>query len=338
MDHGGGERPHDPGTAAIRPAPSFGGRLVDQILRRRYIIYILFIAAIMAWRLAPQMTSVIKKVPGIGKASGGAIVIAGSDSAPGFLVETVAQFMSEYPKVSVELAGGGTIQALENLLNRHAQIAVLSRAPSDREVQAAKAHGDSLVFFPVALGGIAILASRATGIEQMTLDEVKTLIARGPAEAFPGRGLERFYGPSPNSGLWEALLERLGLPLSLAPSYAPLETGGQVLEALRQDPKGIGFTSTLTYELPADESLVREVALTADGGGPRSPSKANLVDGSYPLFHHLYLCTLSGSVALASGFVTYYTQPTGQRWVAKRGFLPARLPSREIRLTGGSTS
>jgi phosphate transport system substrate-binding protein len=329
---------NEPAGTARNPSPSFGGWLVDEILRRRYIVYILFIGAIMWWRLAPQMTSVIKKVPGIGKASGGSIVIAGTDGAPAFLVETVAQFMAEYPKVSITLSGGGTVQALENILNKRAQIAALSRAPSEREMRIAGEHGDSLVYFPVALGGIAILAPRASGIEQITLAELRSLLTSGPAAAFPGRRIERFYGPNPNGGLWESLVERLGMPQEMVPSYVPLETGSQVLEALRQDPNGIGFASTLTYELPAQEALLREVAVVNEGTGPRLPTKANLVDGSYPLFHHLYFCTVSGGEAVAAGFVTYYTQPTGQRWVARRGFLPARLPSREIRLTGGSTS
>ncbi len=330
----------DRGTAGGRahPGPTFGRWLVDQILGRRYVIYVLFIAGIIGWRLAPQLSNVIKKVPGIGKASGGALVISGTDSAPGFVVETVAQFTSEYPKVTVELGGGGTLTALENLLNKRADIAVLSRPPTDREARIAGERGDSLVYFPVALGGIALLAPTASGIEAITLGELRALLANGPAAAFPGRRIERFYGLSPNSGLWEALLARLGMPASLAPTYVPLETGEQVVSALRQDPAGIGFTSTLTYELAATGGGVREVAVTTEGIGARLPTKGNIVDGSYPIFHNIYLCTISGGEAIASGFVTYYTQPTGQKWVARRGFLPARLPSRVVQLSGGSTS
>ena len=321
-----------------RRSPSFGERLIDQILRRRFLIYVLFIAGIVAWKLAPQMANVVKKVPGIGKAAGRALVISGSDSAPQFVVETVAQFTSEYPKVSVELGGGGTLQALENLLNKRADVAVLCRPPTDREMRIAGERGDSLVYFPVALGGIAVLAPRAAGIDAITLGELRALVSSGPAAAFPGRRIERFYGPSPNSGLWEALLARLGMPTSLAPAYVPLETGEQVVSALRQDAGGIGFTSTLTYTLATADESVREVAVTIEGIGARLPTKGNIVDGSYPIFHHIYLCTISGGGALASGFVTYYTQPTGQKWVARRGFLPARLPSRVVQLSGGSTS
>ncbi len=334
------ERDFDRGPTGVRPhpGPGFGRWLVDQILGRRYIIYVLFIAGIIGWRLAPQLSNVVKKVPGIGKASGGAIVISGTDSAPEFVVETVAQFTSEYPKVTVEIGGGGTLTALENLLNRRADIAVLSRPPTEREARIAGERGDSLVCFPVALGGIAFLAPAAAGIEAVTLGELRALLASGPAAAFPGRRVERLYGPNPNSGLWEALLARLGMPPTLAPAYVPLETGEQVVSALRQDPGGIGFTSTLTYELAAEGEAVREVAVTTDGIGARLPTKGNIVDGSYPIFHNIYLCTISGGEALASGFVTYYTQPTGQKWVARRGFLPARLPSRVVQLSGGSTS
>jgi phosphate transport system substrate-binding protein len=335
MEHG-----IDQGPTGVRPhpGPGFGRWLVDQILAKRYVLYVLFIAGIVAWRLAPQMANVIKKVPGIGKASGGALVISGVDSAPNFVVETVAQFTSEYPKVSVEMAGGGTLAALENLLNRRANVAVLSRPPTEREARIAGERGDSLAYFPVALGGIALLAPTASSVQAITVGELRALVTGGPAAALPGKGVERFYGLSPNSGLWEALLARLELSPSLPPTYIPLESGEQVLSALRQDPGGIGFASTLTYDIEAAPGGVREVPLTTEGVGTRLPTKGNIVDGTYPIFHNIYLCTLSGGEAIASGFVTYYTQPTGQKWVARRGFLPARLPSRVIQVSGGSAS
>lgn len=322
-----------------RGGGSAWGFVVDQILKRRYLIYAIFLVGIVAWRLLPALTPAIKKVPGIGVAAGGErIMISGTDNAPALLMQAVVQFRSDYPKVDVELSGGGTVTALEDLLNKRAEVAALSRPPTAREQEIAVARKDSLVTFAVALGGIAILAPRASGIESLTLDDLRSFVTGAPNALMRDRGIARFYGTEPNSGLWEALLVRLGYEQPFQPRYIPLATGQLVLEAVRQDPNSIGFASDLTFELPADDAGVREVRVGEDAASATLPTKSNIVSGSYPLYHNLYLCTSVRGAVVANGFVTYYTQPTGQKWVAKRGFLPARLPAREIRLTGGAAS
>jgi phosphate transport system substrate-binding protein len=330
------------GGAGNRERPGAGsawGAIVDQILKRRLFIYAIFLAGIVAWRLWPTVTPAIRKVPGIGEnADGERIVISGTDNAPALLMQAVVQFQSDYPKVNVQLEGGGTVHALEDLLNKRAAIGALSRPPTAEEQQIAVARKDSLVSLAVALGGIAVLVPRSSGIESMTLEEVRSLIAGAPAASLQERGITRLYGPDPNSGLWEALLTRLGYEQVFQPRYIPLATGQLVIEALRQDANAIGFASDLTYELPADDPGVRVVPISAQGADAVAPTKANIVEGTYPLYHNLYLCTTVRGDVVANGFVTYYTQPTGQRWVAKRGFLPARLPAREIRLTGAAAS
>ncbi len=320
-------------------AGSAWGFVIDQILRRRYIIYAVFLVGLVAWRLLPAITNTIRKVPGLGEGAGGErIVISGTDNAPALLMQAVVQFQSDYPKVDVQLSGGGTVTALEDLLNRRAEVAALSRPPTAREQQIAVARKDSLVSLAVALGGIAILAPRARGIEALTLDDLRSFVAGAPSALLQEKGIARLYGTEPNSGLWEALLTSLGYEQVFQPRYIPLATGQLVLEAVRQDPNSIGFASNLTYDLPDGDAVVRELRVGTDGSNATLPTKSNIVGGSYPLYHNLYLCTSVHGAVVANGFVTYYTQPTGQRWVAKRGFLPARLPAREIRLTGEAAS
>lgn len=314
--------------------PPFGRQFVDQVIKRRFFIYVLFVGGLVIWKFWPTLTPVIRKVPGIGVENGG-IVISGTDNAPDLIMQSVVQFQSDYPKVDVRLEGGGTVQALEDLLNKRAAVAALSRPPTSREQEIAVQRSDSLIYFPIALGGIAILAPRTSALDALSLADLRALLAGAPSEALQSRGIVRLYGPEPNSGLWEALIERLGVK-GVPPRYIPLATGALVLEAVRQDPASIGFASDLTYELPADDQTLVELKIGEVASSALPPTKAHIVDGGYPLYHHLYLCTTSGGNVLAGGFVTYYMQPTGQRWVAKRGFLPARLPAREIRLSGSA--
>lgn len=323
---------------APHPPPSATARVVDALVRHRAFIYVFFIAAIAIWKFWPAMSTTMKRLDGVAKSSDGQIVLSGTDNAPGFSIETIAQFKSEYPKVDMSMSGGGTITALEDLLNGRADVAVLSRAPTPREEEIALGRGDSLLVFPVALGGISILAHRSGGPATLSIEQLKSLVERGLGDATLAGRTFRVYGPDPNGGLWQALLARLDVQTALQPVYTPLLDGEAVLAAVRSDPAAIGFASDLTYDLAADDPEVAEVALVAEAGTSWTPTKANLVSGSYPLFHYVYMCTTARRGPLAAGFVTYYSQSTGQKWVARRGFVPARLPVREIRLTGGPTA
>ncbi len=320
------------------PPPSAMARILDAVVRRRAFLYIIFIAAIAVWKLWPTMATTMKKLDGVGKASNGQIILSGADNAPGLVIETIAQFKTEYPKIDMSMTGGGTITALEDLLNGRADVAVLSRAPTAREEEIALGHGDSLLVFPVALGGISILAHRTGGPATLSIDQLKQLIERGLGDATIAGRTFRVYGPDPNGGLWHALLARLDVETALQPVYTPVLDGEAVLAAVRNDPASIGFASDLTFELGENDPDVTEVALVIDAGTSLAPTKSNIVSGTYPLFHYVYMCTTARRGPLAAGFVTYYSQSTGQKWVARRGFMPARLPVREIHLTGGTAS
>jgi len=320
------------------PPPSAAARILDALVRRRAFIYIVFIAAIAIWKFWPTMSTTMKRLEGVGKTSDGQIILSGIDNAPGFVIETVAQFKTQYPKIEMTMTAGGTITALEDLLNGRADVAILSRAPTAREEEIAIGHGDSLLVFPVALGGISILANRSGGLATLSVEQLKALLERGLGDAVLAGRTFRVYGPDPNGGLWQALLARLDVQTTLQPVYTPLIDGDAVLAAVRNDPSAIGFASDLTFELAENDPDVAEVALVVDAGTSWAPTKANIVSGSYPLFHYVYMVTTARRGPLAAGFVTYYSQSTGQKWVARRGFMPARLPVREIHLTGGTAS
>ena len=152
---------------------------IDHLLRRRAFLYIVFIVAIAAWKLWPTLQSQVKTVKNVEKASEGTIIITGSDNAPGLVRETIAQFSSDYPKIEMSMSGGGTIAALEDLLNRRADVAILSRPPSPREIEIASEHGDSLLYFPVALGGISLLSNRSSGIASVSVDHLRHVVEGG---------------------------------------------------------------------------------------------------------------------------------------------------------------
>ena len=65
---------------------------------------------------------------------------------------------------------------------------------------------------------------------------------------------------------------------------------------------------------------------TKPGGTAVAPSKACVIDGSYPLARPLYLYTATPPAAHVSAFLNWVSSPDGQAIVSELGFVPPRQP------------
>ncbi|MBU0743471.1 substrate-binding domain-containing protein, partial [bacterium] len=133
------------------------------------------------------------------------LVVAGRDLAPG-LVDVLADgYRSDYPDLAVIVLGGGTNQALEDLINRRADVAFMYRMPTEDERQLFRdADGDTATVLPVALGGIVLLAPAGVESPATTRGELIARFSRGGPGIPPA-----LYAPDPNDGLWAAFRRAL---------------------------------------------------------------------------------------------------------------------------------
>ena len=71
----------------------------------------------------------------------------------------VAHYRRDYPDLDIRIQGGGTNQALEDLVNRRADVAFLSRPPTPAEQDLFRqVDGDTAIVEPVGIGAIVVLA------------------------------------------------------------------------------------------------------------------------------------------------------------------------------------
>lgn len=299
----------------------------------RLAIYVAVIAVLFLARGAPDWRAIGRLVTGKAAADS-VLTIAGLDLAPELIAPLVEHYRRDYPKLTVTFNPGGTNQALEDLLNRRADVAFLYRPPTVAEQALFKTiDGDTAVVVPVAIGAVALLA--AAGGETAALDTaaVRQLLGTGRAA-----GCERLYVPDPNDGLWEAAHERLGAaPLDDAAAAAAgvvfLADAAAVASALVADPRACGLVSSFSLRLAADSPYVARPVRGGLAGTPAQPTYANLVTGSYPLYHWLYAaCRGRGGIEGAK-FVTHLASARGQRQVRRAGAVPAQQVAREIVVT-----
>ena len=306
-----------------------------RLLRGRYWLYAAIVLAILLFRVIPGLRSRVPAIRRMPTASvTNELAIAGLDIAPELIPRVVAFYQSLYPDLKLTTRPGGTVQALEDLLNHRADVAFLSRPPSAREDSVVHALRDSVLIFPVALAGTLVLAAGSAGLDSLSVRSLREVLNGGrPRElGLAGQGPVRVYVPDPRSGLWGAVTNQLGLSDTAAANVTWLQGDQDVARAVAQDPASIGLVSSLALP-PEGESGCRAVRITADPGSAAvDPTEAEIAGGNYPLYHYLYASCLVRGGAQAAGFVSFLNGEQGQILIRREGFLPAREIAREIRL------
>jgi ABC-type phosphate transport system substrate-binding protein len=295
----------------------------------RWLLYLLVVGGLLLARDGIRWGDVF---PGAGEGEG-VLIVSGGDLAPRLLDRALELYRRDEPDLRARIRGGGTNHALEDLINGDASVGLLVRPPTPGEQELFRAvDGDTVLWFPVALGGIALLAGEDRGGPPLDPSDLRGLLTGSSSPRF-----DRVFVPDPNRGLWYALHAALGLP-------SPEEAGGGVvfladeagiLEAVRMEPRGLGVASTLA--LP--DSLAPSLALVPLRGGEDAPAEGvlptyeNIGHGVYPLLHTLYAaCRERGDIE-GGKFVTYLTSKPGQRGLERGGFVPAYRYLREVVLT-----
>lgn len=263
------------------------------------------------------------------------LTIAGHDLAPLLIKRLVAFYRADYPDLAITVTGGGTNQALEDLLNQRAGVAFLYRRPSPSEEELFLAvDGDTAIVAPLAVGGVILLAGDEAETGPYSLSEVRRVLTGQAPEV-----CERLYLPEPNEGLWDAVREEmdLGEPAPIPALIVFLADAQAVLEAVSQDSRAWGMVSSLNAPLDPNAAPPAGVRFVALRPGPDQPSALptyeNVATGAYPLHHNLFVVCRENGDREGGKFLTHLASARGLRQIERAGVVPAKQVLREIYLT-----
>lgn len=304
-----------------------------RFLRYRIWIYLAVVAALLGFRGVPAIREFLaERQP---RDSGNVLTLAGLDQAPVLIPRIVDAYRRLYPEIEFRIHGGGTRQALEELFNRRADVAFTTRLMTEEETAIVRGIGDTALSFPIALGGIAVVAAHGAPFQAIPASRLRLALTGGPADlGSGGEKVERLYAADPNLGLWTALAHQLEIPEEPVLPVTWLAGDKEVIQAVSADRRAIGFASTLSLPPDLDRLGARAIPVSLDTDAPAARlTEGAVAGGEYPLYHYLYVSCRPGGGAIASGFVSFMQSGRGQRLVEREGFLPARAVPREIILT-----
>lgn len=262
-------------------------------------------------------------------AAKGNLKIAGSNTVLPLSQLWAEEFMANNDGASVSVSGGGTGTGLSNLLNGTCDIANASREARAKEIDAAKARNSKLVATKIARDGLAIIVNPANNVRNLTMAQLKAIYS-GSAQSWKEVGGESskdivVIGRDSSSGTYGFVQDTVLGGKAYTKSMLSIPTTAAICQAVAQSKEAIGYAGMAYAEEAAKAGKVRIISISRKHGeAGMVPTKANVMDGTYPLFRFLYMYTLGNPKGVAGDFVKFALSSEGQKLVTESGYLPLK--------------
>ncbi len=241
-----------------------------------------------------------------------------------------AAFRTAYPEAAFELAEGTSRDAVTQLLEQRADMAVLTRELEPEERSVMVKGGMELEGYRFARDAIVVIVNPVNRLENIAADDLRR-IYRGEVTDWSelgGRpGAIEPVVPAPESDRMAAFVQRvMGGDPPTAPAARADSDSGVVARVLRT-PGAIGFVSMRWADRGAKALRVATLA-----GLPYwKADPENVYKGQYPLARYCNMYVRAGGSKLANGLVTWVSSLDGQKIVHEAGLVPAAVPVRFAR-------
>lgn len=256
----------------------------------------------------------------------GVLRVVGSETTLSLLRAEADSFSVSYRKAHIEVHGGGSLVGLEALINKEADVAVLSRAPTKDEESAAKKAGVPIALFPFAHDGLAIVVHRSNPVYALSFGEARSVFDGEITDwnqigGRPGRIL--VYTSGVGTGALGYIRDSLLAGAEFTPGAGRSPSTRGVVDSVAAHEDAIGFAGMAEID-----ERVKALPISPKDGGPLTVLDMETVhDREYPLVRTFYFATRGiPRDDLVSGFVSFVMSTRGQSIVLQFGFVPATVP------------
>ena len=303
---------------------------------------------------------------GYAKVSGvsGNLNSIGSDTLNNLMTLWAEGFRRQYPNVKIQIEGKGSSTAPPALIEGTAQIGPMSRAMKGTELDAfERKFRYKPTAFPVAIDALAVYVNKDNPVRGLTMPQVDAMFSKsrrwGYKENIQKWGQAGADGPLANmtisaygrnsaSGTYGFFKEHALKNGDFKDEVKEQPGSASVVQGVTEDRAGVGY-SGIGYIT----SGVRAVPLAEKEGMPfKEATQQNALEGSYPLWRHLYLYVNKAPNGfshpptpgapgrapsrldpLVKEFLKFVYSQEGQQVVVKDGFFPlsAMMMEKELK-------
>jgi phosphate transport system substrate-binding protein len=232
--------------------------------------------------------------------------------------------------VAVAVSGGGSGTGIAAMINGTVDIANASRKMKDKEVAAAKKHGQDPKEHVVGYDALAVFIHKDNPATSLSIPQLADIYGRGKkVEKWSQLGLKVpgcdsdeivVVSRQNNSGTYAYFQEAvLGKKGKYRQGTLDMHGSKDVVDLVEKTPCAIGY-SGLAY---ATDHLKMACIATETGGSCISPSEKTASDHSYPIARPLFMYTNGEPQGAIKGYMDWILSDEGQCIIMKKGYAPA---------------
>jgi phosphate transport system substrate-binding protein len=251
------------------------------------------------------------------------ITVKGSDTMVQLGQRWAEEYMKSHPNTTVQVTGGGTGTGIAAIINGTTEVCQASRPMKDEEKASLKQQRNAdAAETAVALDALGVYVNNQNPIQHLTIEQAGRIF-RGEIKNWKEVGGPNtniiLYGRENSSGTYVYFKEHVLGNADFAANYQALPGTGAVINAIKQDPAGIGYGG-IGYA-----TGVKAVPMAKDAASaPVATSMENVYNNTYPLSRQLFWYTAGAPTGVIKEFAEWVLVPDGQKDVTEVGFYPLK--------------
>jgi phosphate transport system substrate-binding protein len=242
--------------------------------------------------------------------------------------------MESHNKIEIVVSGGGSGTGISALINKQIDIADASRSIKQTEIDSANDNGVNPLEWKVALDGISVIVNKDNLLDELSYSQIRG-IYNGEItnwSEFDGEdGMVVAYGRQSTSGTYVYFNEEVLDEDDYRADKQQLAGNAEIVEAVINDPNGIGYVGVAYAEARKDELKIVSVK-KANTDMAYQPTSANIASGNYPISRYLFIYTDGTPEAAVADYIEFILSGDGQEIVSEVGYivLPQAILSEQL--------
>ncbi|MDX1959283.1 MAG: phosphate ABC transporter substrate-binding protein [Leptospiraceae bacterium] len=270
------------------------------------------------------------------------LTVSGSETMHEMILQVSQAFMKQNSNFLVDVKGGGSIDGLEKLVSKQANIALVSLEPNSAEVTAI-AKNQKFENVVIGYDGAAIVVHPSNSLNDIHLEDVAKIFS-GEVKNWKEVGgkdqpillILRNDKSGTSYYFKEHILRKKDLGLNYYSPYSEFSTDARIakdnselIDILSKESGGIAFIGM--GFLPDKKDKIKSLRYARKQKDEFvEPTLENVLQRKYRLSRGLYLIYPENTEKKILDYITFATSEEGQKAILKSGYLRSTLP--EVRV------